>query len=38
LKKLKISSETELEIESKDDNIVIKKVKHRSDWIEAAKK
>ncbi len=38
LKKLKILPETELEIESTDDYIIIKKVKHRSDWIAAAKK
>jgi antitoxin MazE len=38
LKKLKISTETELELESTEDYIIIKKVKHRSGWIASAKK
>ncbi len=38
LKRLKISSETVLEIESTDDYILIKKAQHRAGWVESAKK
>lgn len=38
LKKLKILPETELEIELTNESIIIKKIKHRSDWIASAKK
>lgn len=38
LKRLKISTQTEVEIEATDDYILIKKVQYREGWIESAKK
>jgi antitoxin MazE len=38
LKRLKMAAKTEVEIEATDDYILIKKVRHRAGWANAAQK